>query len=81
MMLLLASVMEVVVAMMEAAGEVGSSWDGDLNRVQKLNSDIHTFRGHCTVKHHKRIRDFAWMQVEICRNTARISAPCPEIEF
>ena len=35
----------------------------------------------CTVKHHKRIGDFAWMQVEICRNTARISAPCPEIEF
>ena len=46
MMLLLASVMEVVVAMMEAAGEVGSSWDGDLNRVQKLNSSIYTFRGH-----------------------------------
>ena len=46
MMLLLASVMEVVVAMMEAAGEVGSSWDGDLNIVQKVNSSIHTFRGH-----------------------------------
>ena len=38
-------------------------------------------RWHCTVRHHKRIGDFAWMQVEICRNTARISAPCPEIEF
>ena len=38
-------------------------------------------RCQCTVKHHKRIRDFAWMQVEICRNTARISTPCPEIEF
>ena len=46
MMLLLASVMEVVVAMMEAAGEVGSSWDGDLNIVHKLNSSIYTFRGH-----------------------------------
>ena len=45
MMLLLASVMEVVVAMMEPAGEVGSSWDGDLDTLQKLNSDIHTFRG------------------------------------
>ena len=45
MMLLLASVMEVVVAMMEAAGEVGSSWDGDLNRVRKLNSSFHTCRG------------------------------------
>ena len=35
----------------------------------------------CTVKHHKRIGDFAWMQVETCRMKARISALCPEIEF